>query len=207
MTSLLQTISRQLLDSAFTWSEGRRSRKVLSEVILWSYRSNESSVLRSIFTRHYLLYSFLSLCEILCQMIIHTENNFYMQCIYSSDICFLPSSIWHFKFFFGFHFNHHQTTKIRLFKLGWFLTFFADCRMPKMTTIKFLLLLMVVELTLLHLSEGDPFLFWNFHKPKPKPHCDSSRPRGISWANYWQQTFKYSCSNGKLIRKLTLMLS
>lgn len=159
MTSLLQTISRQLLDSAFTWSEGRRSRKVLSEVILWSYRSNESSVLRSIFTRHYLLYSFLSLCEILCQMIIHTENNFYMQCIYSSDICFLPSSIWHFKFFFGFHFNHHQTTKIRLFKLGWFLTFFADCRMPKMTTIKFLLLLMVVELTLLHLSEGDLFCF------------------------------------------------
>ena len=35
VTSLLQTISRQLLDSAFTWSEGlRRSRKVLSEICI-----------------------------------------------------------------------------------------------------------------------------------------------------------------------------
>ena len=35
VTSLLQTISLQLLDSAFTWSKGlRRSRKVLSEICI-----------------------------------------------------------------------------------------------------------------------------------------------------------------------------
>ena len=35
VTSLLQTISLQLLDSAFTWSKGlRRSRKVLSEIYI-----------------------------------------------------------------------------------------------------------------------------------------------------------------------------
>ncbi|XP_073227737.1 hemagglutinin/amebocyte aggregation factor-like [Porites lutea] len=66
--------------------------------------------------------------------------------------------------------------------------------MPKMTTMKFLLLLMVVELTLLHRSEGNPFL-WGHYKPH-KPHCDSSRPPGIHWANLWQQTFVYSCPKG-----------
>ena len=98
------------------------------------------------------------------------------------------------------------TTRIKLFKLGWFLCccfFFADCCMPKMTTIKFLLLLMVVELTLLHRSEGTPFLFFHWHKPLKRPHCDSSRPAG-TWANQWQQPFTYSCSNGKLIWKPTL---
>ncbi|KAM7431881.1 hypothetical protein ABFA07_017620 [Porites harrisoni] len=62
--------------------------------------------------------------------------------------------------------------------------------MAKITVIRFLLLLMVLELTLVLSAEGKAW--WK----RRRRRCSSTRPTGVAWVNQWQQHyFTYSCSN------------